>query len=84
MQVINFSDFRNQLKANLDHVSQDNETVIVSRPRNENVVVISLREYNAMQETLHLLGTDKNRERLLTAVERDKAGIQERHEIIEK
>lgn len=84
MQVINFSDFRSHLKANLDHVSQDNETVIVSRPRNENVVVISLREYNAMQETLHLLSSDVNRQRLLEAVERDKAGIMETHKIMEE
>ena len=84
MQVVNYSDFRSHLKANLDQVSQDNETVIVSRPRNENVVVISLKEYNAMQETLHLLSSDKNRERLLEAVERDKAGLQESHELIEE
>jgi antitoxin YefM len=63
-------------------VSQDNETVIVSRPRNENVVVISLKEYNAMLETLHLLSSDKNRERLQEAIERDKAGIQETHELL--
>jgi antitoxin YefM len=74
MQVINFSEFRTHLKDNLDSVSQDNDVVIINRNKNENVVLISLREYNAIQETLHLLGSTKNRDRLLDAIERDKKG----------
>lgn len=82
MQVINYSEFRAGLKASLDSVSQDNEIVIVNRPKNENVVLISLKEYNAIQETLHLMSSAKNRERLLAAIERDKAGEYESHELI--
>jgi antitoxin YefM len=74
MQVINFSEFRTHLKDNLDSVSQDNDVVIINRNKNENVVLISLREYNAIQETLHLLSSTKNRDRLLDAIERDKKG----------
>lgn len=82
MQVINYSEFRAGLKASLDSVSQDNEIVIVNRPKNENVVLISLKEYNAIQETLHLMSSAKNRERLLAAIERDKAGEYDSHELI--
>jgi antitoxin YefM len=82
MQVINYSEFRAGLKASLDSVSQDNEIVIINRPKNENVVLISLKEYNAIQETLHLMSSAKNRDRLLAAIERDKAGEYESHELI--
>lgn len=42
---------REQFKALCDKVVKGGETVIVSRPNNENVVVVSEKEYNAMQKT---------------------------------
>jgi antitoxin YefM len=83
MNVINFSEFRNHLKANLDSVSEDNEVVIVNRQKDNNVVLISLKEYNSLQETLHLLSSAKNRERLFGAIERDKVSTFETHDLIQ-
>lgn len=83
MNVINFSEFRTHLKANLDSVSEDNEVVIVNRQKDNNVVLISLKEYNSLQETLHLLSSVKNRERLFAAIEKDKAEMFETHDLIQ-
>lgn len=83
MNVINFSEFRTHLKANLDSVSEDNEIVIINRQKGNNVVVISLKEYNSFKETLHLLGTAKNRERISSAIDRDNAGVVETHNLIQ-
>ncbi len=83
MQVINYSEFRTQLKANLDQVSNDNDIIIVNRQKDKNVVLISLKEYNSMQETLHLLSSPQNRKRLEEAMERDKNGKFEIHELFE-
>lgn len=83
MNVINFSEFRTHLKANLDSVSEDNEVVIINRQKGNNVVVISLKEYNSFKETLHLLGTTKNRERISSAIDRDNAGVVETHNLIQ-
>ena len=83
MNVINFSEFRTHLKANLDSVSEDNEVVIVNRQKDNNVVLISLKEYNSLQETLHLLSSAKNRERLFAAIEKDKAEMFETHDLIQ-
>ena len=83
MQVINYSVFRSNLKSTLDSVTQDNEMVIINRSENQNAVLISLKEYNAIQETLHLLSTKKNRQRLEKAIERDKQNIFEQHDLIE-
>ena len=84
MEVVNFSEFRANLKKNLDGVYEDNEVLIVNRPRNENVVVLSLKEYNAMMETMHLMSTEANRKRLDEAIQRDKQGQYEIHDLIEE
>jgi antitoxin YefM len=83
MNVINFSEFRTHLKANLDSVSEDNEVVIINRQKDNNVVLISLKEYNSLQETLHLLSSAKNRERLFPAIDRDNLGSFESHDLIQ-
>ncbi len=71
------------MKARLDQVSDDGDTVIVSRSENKNVVLISLREYNSLKETLHLLSSGKNRNRLMSAVDRANQGEYETHGLIE-
>lgn len=50
MLAVKPTQMREQFKALCDKVVQGGETVIVSRPNNENVVVISEKEYNAMQK----------------------------------
>lgn len=83
MNVINFSEFRTHLKANLDSVSEDNEVVIINRQKDNNVVLISLKEYNSLQETLHLISSAKNRERIFSAIDRDNSGSFESHDLIQ-
>ncbi len=68
MEVLNYTDFRKNLKSVLDKVSNDEEVVIVSRSKNKNVVVISLKEYNSLKETMYLLSTEKNRKRLKESI----------------
>lgn len=59
---------REQFKALCDKVVKGGETVIVSRPNNENVVVVSEKEYNAMQKaarnTVYLDMIDKSMDEL--------------------
>ncbi|MVT09776.1 type II toxin-antitoxin system Phd/YefM family antitoxin [Chitinophaga tropicalis] len=82
MQVVTYSEFRKGLKSHLDDVTQNNETLIVPRGKSEDsVVVISLNDYNAMMETLHLMKSTKNRERLFDALKRADADEYESHEL---
>ncbi len=74
MDVVNYTEFRNNLKRSLDKVSDDEEVVVVSRSRNKNVVVLSLKEYNSLTETIHLLGSEKNRQRLSEAIREMESG----------
>lgn len=69
MEVINYSEFRKHLKENLDKACDNSEIIVVSRPQNKNVVVISLDEYNSWIETRHLLEPEANRKRLLKSME---------------
>jgi antitoxin YefM len=84
MRVVNYSDFRNNLAENLNHVNDDGDIVVVSRPKGKNVVVMSLEEYNSWKETLYLMSTKANRERLEKAVQEIAEGKFERHDLIEE
>jgi antitoxin YefM len=55
MLAVNYSTYRNKLKEYCDRVTEDNETVIVTRKSEKNVVVMSLDEYNNMMESLRIL-----------------------------
>lgn len=48
MLVVNYSTIRNNLKDYCDRVTDDYETVIVTRKDEKNVVIISIEEYNAL------------------------------------
>lgn len=48
MLAVKPTQMRDQFKALCDQVVREDETVIVSRPNNENVVVVSEKQYNAM------------------------------------
>lgn len=65
MIAVNYTTLRNRLKEYCDKVSDDFETVIVTRKEEKNVVIISLAEYNNMMESLFILSNKKNYDRLL-------------------
>ncbi len=49
-------------------MNDDGDIVIVSRSKGKNVVVMSLEEYNSIQETLYLNSNSVNRKRLEDAI----------------
>ena len=69
MRVVNYSELRQNLKANLDAVSDHAELLVVHRSRGKSIVVMSLDEYNSFLETQYLLQSKNNRERLEQSVE---------------
>ena len=75
MEVLNFTEFRKNLTKNLNKVNDDAEIVIVSRSKGKNVVVMSLEEYNSINETLHLVNSTANKKRLDEALKEIEDGI---------
>ena len=62
------------MKAHMDDVSENDEILIVSRPGGKSVVMISMDQYNALNEMAHLTCSDKNADRLSTALAKARAG----------
>ncbi len=69
MKALNYSELRMNLKSNLDAITEDQEMLVVHRPKGKSIVMMSLEEYNALQETFHLNSSKPNRERLENAIE---------------
>ena len=80
MEVLNYTEIRQNLPKSLDKVNDDAEIVIVSRSKGKNVVVMDLNEYNAIAETLHLVKSEANIKRLQEAIdEMNKGQYSQRH-----
>ena len=74
METTNATDLRKNLKEKLDKVSDDRQTLIVHRSGQEDVVMISMSEYNSWKETLYLLSSKANRENLEASIAEMKIG----------
>jgi len=65
------TDLRKSLSAMMDRVNEDHEPVLVTRAKGKPVVMISLEDYEAMDETAYLLASPANRAELLAAIAED-------------
>jgi len=83
MIAANYSEFRTALKSYLDSVEDDNETLIIKRKSGKGTVMISLDEYNSIMETLHLLSSKRNADRLYESIQQMKSGKTVRPKIVE-
>jgi len=87
MQVVNFTEARNNLKSLFDDVYRNYEDVIVNRKNGENVVIISLDKYNSLNETEYLMRSPANRKHLMESMkqlEEGKVAIKDFSEFIEE
>ena len=83
MDVLTYSDTRARLKDVMDRVVEDHAPVVVTRKRGEAVVMVSLADWNAMEETSHLLSSPKNAKRLADAIRQLDAGGGAEHVLTE-
>lgn len=74
MITTTISEFRKRIKHYLDDVTQNFETLIINRGKDNGVVVMSLEEYNALKTTQHELTSKANEKRLDAAVEKLREG----------
>ncbi len=74
MDAITYSAARGNLASVMDRVCSDHEALIITRSGKQAVVVLSLEDFKAMEETAHLLRSPANARRLLTAVVELNAG----------
>lgn len=75
MDSITYSAARTQLASTMKKVCSSHEPVIITRQKEESVVMISLEDFRALEETAYLLRVPKNARRLLESIaELEKGG----------
>lgn len=83
MLAANYSEFRGDLKKFLDKVEFNNETLVIKRGKGGGTVMISLEEYNSLMETVHLLSSKANADRLYESLQQIKEGESLTKDLIE-
>jgi antitoxin YefM len=68
MNAITYTAARENLASTMDRVCEDHDPVIITRNRDQAVVMMSLEDYESLQETAYLLRAPANARRLLESV----------------
>jgi antitoxin YefM len=68
MKAITYTAAREGLASTMDQVCRDRSPVIITRNRNQSVVMLSLADYEQLEETSYLLRSPTNARRLLSAI----------------
>jgi antitoxin YefM len=84
MGHVSLSDFRANLASHLDKLEQDRDHLVVMRQGHEPVVVLPLKDWQGMEETLYLLSTKANRDMLLESIAEANAGRLTERELIDR
>jgi len=74
MDAISYSTARANLASTMNRVCEDHEPLIITRNGQQSVVMLSLEDFTALEETSYLLRSPANAKRLMTAVEQLTAG----------
>lgn len=74
MSHVSFTDLRANMAKHFDRIEADRLELVVTRQNHEPVVIMPLVELEGLRETLHLLGTPANADRLLRSIEELDAG----------
>lgn len=82
MDVLSYTHVRQNLRRVMDEVCEKKSPIIIRRHNASSVVVMPLDEYNAMEETLHLLRSSRNTQRLLRSIANAESGKLVRREPI--
>jgi antitoxin YefM len=68
VNTITYSEVRAKLAETMEKVCDDHAPMIVTRKNSRSVVMISLDDYQALEETAYLLRSPKNAQRLLASI----------------
>ena len=82
MDAITYTTARAQLASNMNRVCENHEPLIITRNREQSVVMLSLDDYKALEETAYLLRTPANARRLMASIAQLNAGQAVERELI--
>lgn len=83
MLAVNYTTLRDNMKTYMDKVTDDYETVIVTRKDNKNVIMLSEESYNNLMENIYVMGNKSNYDWLMESKAQLENGIVSAHEFSE-
>lgn len=83
MLAVNYTNLRDNMKMYMDKVTDDYETMIVTRKDNKNVVLISEESYNNLMENVYIMGNKANYDWLMKGKAQLENGQFAVHELLE-
>lgn len=83
MLAVNYTKLRDNMKMYMDKVTDDYETVIVTRKDNKNVVMISEEAYNNLMENVYVMGNKANYDWLMESKAQLESGNVSAHNLVE-
>ena len=83
LRVISYSETRKNLSATILQTTEDRAPVLITLQDGESCILMSLEEYNALEETAYLMRSPANAKRLMNSIESLKATGGKKWNIIE-
>ncbi len=83
MNIVNYTEARQNLKQVLDRVSDDRDCTVIVRRNAEDAVIMSKSHYDSLMETMYLLRSPKNAQRLTESIAAHQKGRIEEHDLID-
>ena len=83
MNIVNFSEEKNNFQSVLDQVTNDKNCTVIVRRDAEDAVVMSKSYYDSLLETIYLLKSPANAKHLEEAIAEYKAGKTQEHDLID-
>ena len=74
MKTLTYTAARESLAQTIQQVCEDHDTVIITRRRDQAVVMMSLEDYESLEETAYRLRSPRNAQRLREAVDQLRSG----------
>ena len=84
MVAVNYTQFRDHMKAHLDLVTDGYETMVITRKENKNVVVLAEDAYNTLLENIHVMGEKANYDWLMQSLKQLETGRVKPRDLIEE
>lgn len=83
MDAISYTSARQNLAKTMDKVCLDHEPIIITRNNEQSVVMMSLEDFKALEETAYLLRSPKNARRLLESIAQLESGKGTQQELLD-
>lgn len=81
MKTLNYTEARNGLASLMKQAEEDRDVIAITRNGHSSVVLLLQEEYDSLMETLHLLSTPANAERIQNGLADYEAGKLSEHEL---